>query len=321
MRQIGTLPDADQARALADYLLTRRIQSKLEPETEGWAVWICDEDQVPQAREELATFLSNPADPRYVRAADLAREVRRREERQEEQYRRRQVDLARKMDRAGLESRRWTINLIAACLLIWLVSLFKGGAEGPIMQPLFISSFEREGAFITWPSLEEIREGQVWRLVTPIFIHFSIWHLLFNVLLLNQLGGQVEQRRGAWRFLLLVVVLAVPSNLAQYYLGETHWDRGVGLVFQRNPAFGGMSGVLFGLFGYVWMKSRYEPSLGFVLHLQTVAMLIAWFFLCMTPFMKTVLNVQVANVAHAVGLLVGLAIGYAPTLWRSLRGR
>ena len=54
------------------------------------------------------------------------------------------------------------------------------------------------------------------------------------------------------------------SNVAQYYLDVGLEDGG--LVVQRNPMFGGMSGVLYGLFGYLWMKSRYEPALGLSLN-------------------------------------------------------
>ena len=57
-----------------------------------------------------------------------------------------------------------------------------------------------------------------------------------------------------------MLVIALISNLAQYYLDVG--VRGGGLVVQSNPLFGGMSGVLYGLFGYLWMKARYEPALG-----------------------------------------------------------
>ncbi len=38
-----------------------------------------------------------------------------------------------------------------------------------------------------------------------------------------------------------------------------------------------MSGVLYGLFGYVWMKSRYEPSSGFYVTPNTVMWMVGWF--------------------------------------------
>ena len=123
----------------------------------------------------------------------------------------------------------------------------------------------------------------------------------------------VERRRGSWRFLLLVLVVAVISNLAQYYLDVG--PQAGGLAVQRNPLFGGMSGVLYGLFGYLWMKSRYEPALGMALSPRLVFWMIAWLFLCMTGVVG-----HVANVAHVTGLILGVVIGIAPYLWRRARG-
>ena len=102
--------------------------------------------------------------------------------------------------------------------------------------------------------------------------------------------------------------------MAQYYLSVT-WASG-GLTIHANPAFGGMSGVLYGLFGYLWMKSRYQPALGLSLNPRIVVLLIAWLFLCMTGVMGSV-----ANTAHLAGLLVGVVIGVAPHLWELLRGK
>jgi len=64
--------------------------------------------------------------------------------------------------------------------------------------------------------LVEVRGGEVWRLVTPIFIHFSIFHILFNCMMAYQLGGAIEMNRGSTRLALLVLLTAVPSNLAQF---------------------------------------------------------------------------------------------------------
>src|SRR5262249_30799680 len=83
-----------------------------------------------------------------------------------------------------------------------------------------------------------------------------------------------------------------------------------------SPLFGGMSGVVYGLFGYVWMKSRYEPGLGLAMSPNTVFIMVGWFFLCLFGAVGAV-----ANVAHGVGLLAGMAIGCAPQLWKRRRRR
>ena len=46
-------------------------------------------------------------------------------------------------------------------------------------------------------SLKEVRSGQIWRIFTPILIHFSIIHIIFNILWLRDLGSIVQIRFGA----------------------------------------------------------------------------------------------------------------------------
>jgi GlpG protein len=317
MRQIATLPN-ESAQTFADYLLTRKIRTQLLPENDGVGVWVCDEDQVAQARQELAEFTGNPSDPRFHQAGAVAESMRRQEERVEAEYNQLQRRLEARM--RGLSGGRLpvTITLMVISIAVALASKLGADDQGRLLQKLHIASWTQERVDghtrFLWHHLDEIRAGQVWRLVTPIFIHYGVIHLLFNMLMLLSLGGAVEARRGSLRYLLLVLVLAVGSNLAQYYLGHTTFDDGR-LVLKGSPAFGGMSGVLYGLFGYAWMKSRYEPALGLNLTRDTVVILLVWFFLCLLGIVF-----RAANGAHAGGLLLGIVIGLAPTWWRWLRG-
>ena len=226
MRQIGTLPDVEAAMTLADYLLTLRIETRLEQQPDGWVVWVCDEDRVPQARQVLAEFEKDPADRRFASAVQTARSLRQQELRAEEDYRRRQTAFRERMAEAGGGQRHWTAVLIVISVVVFLLSNPGGDSpDGSVLQALSIAEFHKEGKMIRWSGLREVRAGQVWRLVTPIFLHFGLMHLLFNMLMLRDLGGQVEERRGAGRFLALVLLVAVASNLAQYYLGHVTWSR------------------------------------------------------------------------------------------------
>src|SRR5207244_232332 len=60
--------------------------------------------------------------------------------------------------------------------------------------------------------LHTIRSGEIWRLVTPIFLHFGFLHIIFNMMFLYDVGGRIEMFRGRWRSVLLVLVSAVLSN-------------------------------------------------------------------------------------------------------------
>jgi GlpG protein len=313
MRQLATLPSAAAARRLADYLLTRKIDTRLLPEEGGWGVWVCDEDRLPQARQEWDEFQRNPTDPRFSSAADTAEMLRQKERRAEAEYQRR-------TERLTGAHRPLTIALMTRCVLVFFATGGGRDAGSFVFSTLALNPIVVEnGKAYTYTSLWGIAHGQVWRLVTPIFLHFGLVHLLFNMVFLFRLGGEVEGRRGPWRLLLLVIAVAVPSNLAQYYLGNITDD----WVIHPSPSFGGMSGVLYGLLGYLWMKVRFEPDLGLFVHPSTVLWLMIWFFLCASREFQQFVG-PVANMAHGAGLLAGILYGAAPPLarrlWHSLRG-
>src|SRR5205814_316092 len=100
-----------------------------------------------------------------------------------------------------------TFVLIAISVVVFILSKF-GRETQPIMS-LFIEDFSL-GADWTLP---EIRHGQIWRLITPIFIHFSVWHIFFNMLWLRDLGSMIESRQSLWHLAVMVLVISVCSNL------------------------------------------------------------------------------------------------------------
>jgi rhomboid protease GluP len=63
-----------------------------------------------------------------------------------------------------------------------------------------------------------IRAGQLWRLITPVFLHDSIWHIFFNMYALLIYGQDVEARFGHRRFLLLYFLAAYAGNVLSFLL-------------------------------------------------------------------------------------------------------
>jgi GlpG protein len=316
MRLLVTFPDGKTARKLADHLLTLQIQTSVQREEDGWGVWVQDEDKLPPAREELSRFQENPADARYSSAAQTAAELREEEDRLEADYRRRTESMRRKM-RPGEAPTPVTLTLIALSVLVAVGSNL-GSERAGLLQWLSITSYvvTPNGRIIDFsPWLAEVRIGQVWRVVTPIFIHFGLLHLVFNLSMLYTVCRQIEARRGSWRYLLLVLLLAVVSNLAQYQFGHIQFEGGRVIPFV-SPLFGGLSGVLYGLFGYVWMKARFEPELRLYIDPTNIFILMAWFVLCWTGLLG-----PIANMAHTAGLVLGMVVGVLPTLWRWLTGQ
>jgi GlpG protein len=172
--------------------------------------------------------------------------------------------------------------LIAISIIVALASTLGKNIE--MLEPFFISKYINAG-------LPEIMEGEIWRIITPIFIHFGLIHILFNMWWLFDLGGILEIRQGSPRLGLLVGVIGVLSNLGQFL-----WD---------GPGFGGMSGVVYGLLGYVWVQGKLNPRFGLELHQNVVYLMLFWFVLCWTGLVG-----PIANMGHTVGLVSGLLLGW-----------
>jgi len=287
---IGHLKTEAQARVLSAHLSVEGIENQVEPEPGGsWAVWVHSDDQLERATTLLREFSENPGDLRYGQAIQRAEDKRRVEEQTAKAAERRYFDPAKLFPGRAYGIGRLTAVLIGVSVLVTLISAF-GDAAGP-RGWLSITRYLYEDDFIRWrPGLSEIQRGEIWRLFTPAFVHFGILHLLFNMLWLKDLGSRVEHLQGRGRLLALVLVIAALSNLAQYRVG--------------GPSFGGMSGVVYGLLGYVWLRGRLDPVSGLNVDRQTMLLMVIWFFLCLFHIIP-----NVANAAHGAGFAVGLLWG------------
>ena len=180
---------------------------------------------------------------------------------------------------------RLTATLMMISIVVALVSNF--GRNFQLIHVLFISEYSQ--------GLKEIFNGELWRLFTPAFIHFGIIHILFNMLWLYQLGSVIEQRQKTTRLAILVIIISLLSNLAQYL-----W---------AGPMFGGMSGVVYGLLAYLWVQGKYNPWAGLGLDQNIAVMMLVWFVICWLGLVG-----NIANMAHTIGLVSGAILGliYSP---------
>lgn len=172
--------------------------------------------------------------------------------------------------------------LIALSVIVALLSGLGQNIE--FLLPLFISEYRGVG-------LPEIYSGQLWRLFTPIIIHFGLIHILFNMLWLYDLGRVIEYRQGTPRLGILVGSISVLSNLGEFY-----WT---------GPGFGGMSGVVYGLLGYIWAQGRFNARAGLGLNQPVVVMMLIWFVVCWLGLVG-----NIANMAHTLGLACGTFLGW-----------
>ena len=115
-------------------------------------------------------------------------------------------------------------------------------------------------------SFSGITDNQYWRLITPIFLHFGMLHFVFNSLWLSMLGSRIEQSMGSLHLIIVVLVSGLVSNIAQY-----SWSGTVN--------FGGMSGVVYALLGYIWIKNTLVPQRLLSLPKGIVGFMVGWLFL------------------------------------------
>lgn len=148
--------------------------------------------------------------------------------------------------------------------------------------------------------------GEFWRPITPIFMHFSVMHCVFNMLMLWVFGLQMELRKERSLLLLLVLSSAVFSNSAQYYVS--------------GSGFGGMSGVVFALLAYCWCWDQLRPTQAYGFPNALMGLMMLWLALGYTDFMHWVGFGAMANTAHLSGLLFGLFFAWGAHLLRPKTG-
>ncbi|MBX9753753.1 MAG: rhomboid family intramembrane serine protease [Pseudomonadaceae bacterium] len=162
---------------------------------------------------------------------------------------------------------------------------------------LSFQDFRVEGDYLIFtPLSDSLVAGQLWRLVTPILVHFGILHLAMNAMWYWELGRRIEQQQGPWGLLLLTLLYGLVSNLAQYWFG--------------GPSlFGGLSGVLYGLLGYCWIYQRLAPTSAYRLPPGVLVMMLVWLLLCLSGLITALGFGSIANAAHVGGLLIGCLTG------------
>ena len=154
---------------------------------------------------------------------------------------------------------------------------------------------------VSW--FEKIRQGEIWRLFSPILLHGDIFHLMFNMIWLYVLGKQLEINLGALRYIIFILIAAAVSNTAQYLMS--------------GPNFVGFSGVLCAMLTFIWRRQVEAPWEGYQLLRVTfifimifivgmaVLQLIAFIVEALTAAR---INTVIANTAHITGALVGLLL-------------
>lgn len=324
MRRIGNLPDASLAERFCDYLVTQSIRASWEPadagEEGGCDIWIRDETDLERAREELREFEQSPRDAKY----DVKEKASRlRQQRAAENARRlkNQRNVGKSMASApprggfggsmfGGMGRQSRIPVtITVIVLSVLASFYTNFGQLPdlsngtdVEQLSTQAKVFRAMSFVDRPTWEatgrdsfaSIRQGEIWRLITPMFLHGDTIHLLFNMLWVYSLGSMIERYHGSLFFVALLLSTEITGMLVQVLLPD--W---LPPSLRGYPFAIGASGAVYGLFGFLWIRPQIAPMYPIRLPSSTVMIMLGFLVICLTGIFN------VANGAHIGGLLGG----------------
>ena len=135
-----------------------------------------------------------------------------------------------------------------------------------------------------------IADGEWWRLVTPMFLHGGLMHLLFNMFSLFIFGPELEKIAGKARFITIYLLSGIFGNIATYFLQPPDY------------ASVGASGAIFGILGAFGALVYYTKHI--LPQLRQIILPIIVISIIMT-FLQPNINVT----AHIAGLIVGFLIG------------
>jgi rhomboid protease GluP len=167
-------------------------------------------------------------------------------------------------------------------VVIWLAMTLAGGSTNPLVLLRF-------GAKVN----SRIVDGQIWRLVTPVFLHIGIVHLAFNTYAIHVFGRQIEEAFGPVRYLAIYMLSGMAGVLGSF-------------AFSPYPS-AGASGAIFGLIGTeAAFFYRYRRAFGRHGQQRLYNILIVIGYNLAFTFVASNIDVW----GHLGGLLAGFGLGW-----------
>lgn len=311
MRQLRELPDTAEAQRLCDALASSGVEVELRESQGGTsAVWVVDEAQLAKAQQLTDSWFAGDERTALEEAARKGRASRELTSRIEERrLRQRQAVIERMAQLTRPRATPLTWGLIGLSVAVYVAILLLDYTEVArlrdmqamltIMDPrklIGVTALAVGGHELRWLTLPW---SEPWRLFTPMLVHFDVLHILFNMLILRDLGRVIEARHGTRYLGAFVLTAAALPNVLQYELGQ-------------SPMFGGMSGVVYALLGLVWLRGKLDPRVGYRMARSTLQLMLIW--LVFGFFSRSI-----ANWCHVGGLLVGMAWAYLAAKLSHLR--
>ena len=335
------------AQKLTAWLAINQIDARCKEVGEEWEIWVLDEDQLLVAHELTTRFNANPDDPQFATVLNEANKI----EVEKNKLQRARKKEANKLERLqqrhhGPPSKSLTRSIIILCSALFGASLVFQSNDGNfiheslgVVRTTSINESYNERIHYLQQSknltvgkakthvdtvlsssfnslfLEDIKRGQVWRMVTPIFLHeagaslSSFLHIFFNMYWLFVLGLGLERQFGAVNFILLILITGVISILLPAIAPA---DGIFGLTALGGAPVVGFSGVIYGIIGFGWIKMKMQPHLGTMIPPFVLIFMMIWLGIGLVSPEGGFFG-AISHLAHAAGLLAGVAFGYVHT--------
>ncbi|OTA20538.1 rhomboid family intramembrane serine protease GlpG [Xenorhabdus beddingii] len=273
MIHVTSISNPRLAQAFIDYMAVQGIHLTMQPTNEPLLVelWLEDDSQLNLVEQELRQFARDPLNERYQAASWQAGKSSG------------SLNYRNNLNWSDIKNQSGplTITITALCILVYVWMDIAGMPE--VMN------------WLAWPGSDQYLE--LWRWVSPALLHFSLPHILFNLALWWYFGSQVERKISTGKLFEITLVSAVFSDWAQSLFSGSH--------------FGGLSGVVYALIGYVWLTGEMSPKRGISAPRGLIAFSVIWL---LAGYFK-LFSLNIANAAHIAGLIIGLLMG----LWDNLR--
>jgi GlpG protein len=289
MRLLTTVTTRAEAQTLGDALYADGVATTVKETRDGdFAIWVHDEEQMDDAKAFLGRF--DPDASRFAEMARKARVQKREEAKADERLRARTEKIRRQIEaRRSMRIGTVTAGLIVMCVVVFVLTAM--GQKTEIVGLLtFVPLVPVRGGYV-FGDVSAIWHGQPWRLLTPMFLHFGFLHILFNMWWLKDLGTAIERVFSARYLLTMVLVIGAFSHVLEF-------------AMSGPTTFGGMSGVVYGLFSFIWIRGRLDPSFPYRMPQQLVTFMLIWLALGFTGWVG-----PIANWVHSGGLIAGATWG------------
>jgi len=270
MQQLAVLNSAAAAQTFADYCLSQGWSVSVVTHHGAHAELFCESADFAAVETELQQFLQQPAHEKYLAAA----------------WQRNQPAAG---GGDGVFAGLGQGFLRQTGPVVWLLTLL--AALVFVAQQIWPEPVFHQLRFFI-PEELSLFSLRWW---SPVLLHFSAMHLMFNLLALWIYGGRLEVWLGSWQLLLLTIVAGAVSNITQFVL--------------VGPNFGGLSGVVYAIFGFVWVYGWRHPSQPLQLSRPDLIMALGFLLLGFADL----LWVNTANWAHLSGMLSGMLLATLAT--------